>query len=406
MIRSDVPVGIALSGGLDSSVLAALAVRKYPGRMHAFSVGYASRPRTDERHDAKALADHLDMPFHEIEIHSSDMTEAFPDIVYHCDDPIADMSAYSYYAISRSAREQGVPVLLQGQGGDELFWGYPWVREALRQSRRKERLNGSWWAAIPDYVRFMRPAPGRVAAIEWALSMAGLRSGWSAYRRDRLTPRERLVFYDLTREFRTTSSCVDDLYAPGFRRSLDDSSPFDLFTFPRPWPSLEVLVTKLISQTYLLENGIAQGDRLSMASSVELRLPLVDYRLVETVIGLRKTYSDSNSPPKAWFREAIRDVIPDWVLSRPKRGFQPPVRAWTRALLERHGELLRDGVLVALGILRPEAAARLSEGPHAWNEGLALSYRALVLETWCRRFQSLVSESADHASAFDAGLTD
>ena len=385
VIRSDVPVGIALSGGVDSSAIAVLAAGKYPGTMHAFSAGYPGRPHSDERADARALATHLRLPFHEVTISSAEMAQAFPELVLQADDPIADISGYSYFAISRAARQQGVPVLLQGQGGDELFWGYPWVREAVYQSLRKAGLDPSRGPAFRQYLRLAWPKfwPRR-APVDWLLSLAGLRTSWKALQRDRLSPRERLVFYDLTPGFEGALQRVQDIYQPRFRESLNGVTAFDIFSFPLPWPQVEILITRLICETYLLENGIAQGDRLSMASSVELRLPLVDYRLVETVVGLRKAHSDLGLPPKAWFREAIKDVVPDWVLKRPKRGFQPPLRAWHRALFARHGQALRDGALVQLGILRPEATRKLASGPFDLSEHVPLSFMALVLELWCR----------------------
>ena len=104
-------------------------------------------------------------------------------------------------------------------------------------------------------------------------------------------------------------------------------------------------MTRLICETYLRENGITQGDRLSMASSVELRLPLVDHRLVETVIGLRKARSDWNLAPKSWMRAALQGVLPEWVMSRPKKGFSPPVRDWHRELFGLMVETLRAGFL-------------------------------------------------------------
>ena len=116
VVRSDVPVGIALSGGLDSSVLAVLTARRYPGVMHAFTVGYPGHPRTDEREDARALAQWLNMPFHEVKVDSGRMVRFFPELVFWQDDPIADISGYGYFAVSEAARAQNVPVILQGQG--------------------------------------------------------------------------------------------------------------------------------------------------------------------------------------------------------------------------------------------------------------------------------------------------
>ena len=155
-----------------------------------------------------------------------------------------------------------------------------------------------------------------------------------------------------------------------------------MFSIPQPWPEIEPTITRLICQTYLLENGIAQGDRLSMASSIELRLPLVDYRLVETVIGLRKTYSDVDLPPKFWLREAVRDLLPDWVFKRPKRGFQPPHRVWLPALLSRYGEQLAEGILVKRGVLSSQAVHNLLRG----SIGPGLSFKALLLELWCDHY--------------------
>ncbi|RMD60168.1 MAG: asparagine synthetase B, partial [Nitrospirae bacterium] len=148
--------------------------------------------------------------------------------------------------------------------------------------------------------------------------------------------------------------------------------------------SLDVLITELACYSYLLGNGITQGDRLGMASSVEQRLPLVDYRLVETIIGLRKCRSDYHLKPKAWLREAVEDLLPEWVMNRPKRGFQPPVLSWHRALFKAYGSKLRDGYLVQHNILKPEKAHYLSKGPFPRGAITPLSFKALVLELWCR----------------------
>lgn len=123
IMRSDVPVGVALSGGLDSSALAALVARAYPGRLTAFTVGYEGRPRFDERREAKAIADYLSIPVHEVEIKTEDMVNAFPSLVWQTDDPIADIASYGYSAVMSTAHQHGVPVMLSGQGGTSSFGG-------------------------------------------------------------------------------------------------------------------------------------------------------------------------------------------------------------------------------------------------------------------------------------------
>jgi tetratricopeptide (TPR) repeat protein len=363
IIRADVPVGVALSSGLDSSAIAALAARKYPGTIHAFSVGYPGRPPNDERTEAKALADYLKIPCHEVELDTREMVDFFPELVSCTDDPIADISGFGYYSVMKAAREHNVPVILQGQGADELFWGYPWVSQAVRASLQKaEQLKV-----------LNKPAA--------------------------------MVFYDLTPDFQMACHSVTEVYTPAFNQALGGRSAFELFTFPLPWPPVDLRMTSLICQTYLLENGIAQGDRLSMASSVELRLPFVDYRLVETVIGLRKVQADYHLSPKAWLKEALWGILPDWVMMRPKRGFAPPVGEWYRGLFSNYSALLADGYLVQAGVLRREGVQALLKNPFPPGSVMPLSFKALLLELWCRGMAAQLGDIRSHRVAETMNLS-
>jgi asparagine synthase (glutamine-hydrolysing) len=204
----------------------------------------------------------------------------------------------------------------------------------------------------------------------------------------RASPAGRLVFYDLSPDYRAAAESARTLYGESFAEQLDRDGAASLFTLPLPWPKVDVALTRLISDTYLRGNGVAQGDRLGMTSSVELRLPLLDRRLVETVVGLRKARTDVRLPPKAWLKGAVEGLLPEWVLRRPKRGFAPPVGEWHRALFDAYGDSLRGGYLVQSGALNPEAAVLLARGP--FPEGLTspLSFKALVLEQWCRRMSA------------------
>ncbi len=386
VVRADVPVGVALSGGLDSSAVAALAARKHPGALHAFSVGYKGRPASDERADAQALARDLALPFHEVELEPREIVDFFPQLNYWRDDPIADIAGHGYYAVMKNAREHGVPVMLQGQGGDELFWGYPQMRQAASESHQKQAARGKRLpAALVPYVSVGLPAGVAPASlVTWARDLAGLRTGWRRFQQHRAAPSARLPFYDLSPDFYTAAREVSAYYSADFIAQLDGSDVAQLFTFDGPWPDIEITLTRLTCATYLRENGITQGDRLGMASSVELRLPLADYKLVETVIGLRKTSSDVRLAPKAWLQAAVADVLPAAVLERPKRGFAPPTREWHDALFAAYGDTLRDGYLTQAGVLSPAGAGRLAQGDFPAGATSPLSFKALVLEQWCR----------------------
>lgn len=383
VIRSDVPVGVALSGGMDSSVVAAIAMKHYGSKMNAFTVGYEGCPESDERNDARDFASYLGMPFHEIELKSSDLVSNFPLICSLTDDPIADISAFSYYSISKKARESGVPVLLQGQGGDELFWGYQWAREAVIHSKQKEKLiKHGPYLAFWNYLQLYLPGKNLKSIKKWIKNAAGFIPSLDNLILHKSFTQEHIPFYEIISK--SKSKDIRKLYNDDFKNLIETINPYEFADKKLPWDNIEILYTELLAKSYLLENGIAQGDRLSMANSVELRLPLLDYRLVETVIGLRKENSDFNLPPKQWLKNASIGILPEWVINRKKRGFEPPVKLWIQKILEAYGPLLINGKLVELGLLSKDSALYLSKNPAMPSMVFPQSLNAMVLELWFR----------------------
>ncbi|MCC6523804.1 MAG: asparagine synthase (glutamine-hydrolyzing) [Polyangiaceae bacterium] len=391
IIRSDVPVGVALSGGIDSSVIAALAAKKCPGAIQAFSVGYSGTPHQDERRVAGALAKQLRIPFHEIEISVREMVDGFPALNLARDEPIADIAGHCYHALSRNARLHGCPVLLQGQGGDELFWGYTWVVRAVESTTLRMR------GEAPDFFQALRaelPRGVSLIDIRRFLSLgAGLVAGWKHLRPWTSAPSDQLVFYDLNDSYQMGAFGATKTYTRRFRDELGDYSAARLFNIPRPWDRPDLLIFDLLAKSYLLQNGLGQGDRLSMANSVEARLPLVDYRLVELVVGLQKWRPSFRLPEKAVLKAAARGLVPEAILNRQKRGFNPPGAAWLAGLKAKHARSLVGGYMVSSRVLSAEAAQFLCH-PHsrfgAWND---LTFKYLVLESWCRGFRELAIES-------------
>ena len=382
VVRSDVPVGVALSGGLDSSTVAALAAPHCPGLV-AFSVGYEGRPPCDERADAAQLAADLAIPLVEIECRTADVVESFPHLCRAKDDPIADISGFGYWALMRTAREHDVPVLLLGQGGDELFWGYGWPQEGLRQTLRKQQALARGRFPLHEYVRV--EAPPRLSPWglrTWWQRRFGWADGLAERARDMRSPAGQFVAYDINQHFRQARAMMAQVYGPAMQRPRQPAESW--FTFDHTPDRADIRMTTLMTDLFLREDGIAQSDRLGMDASVEVRLPLVDYRLVETVIGLRKAHPDWQQPPKKWMRDAVRGRVPDYVLARRKRGFEPPYDAWLGALTARYGPTLRDGALVRAGLLSAEGAATLA-AQTSWNATWGYQpFAALVLEQWLR----------------------
>ena len=205
MIRSDVPVGICVSGGLDSSAIAAWLPESIRARMQRLQRRLSRRPRkrrTPATHSA--LADNISAcRFTTIELLTSEMVSFFPELVYLRDDPIADIAGFRLLLGNETRARTQRSRLLQGQGGDELFWGYDWVRDAVRESARKGLLlRQGVLATISDYLKLELPHElSRLAIGEWVHKMGGLRPGWQSLQRDRRTPPAQLVFYDIEATF-------------------------------------------------------------------------------------------------------------------------------------------------------------------------------------------------------------
>ena len=377
----DKRVLLALSGGVDSSLIAVMSKAKLQNKLTAFSIGYEGGAWQDETGLAKEFADKVGIQMHVGQMNTNDVVNGFADVCFKKDDPIADLTGSSYYAVMKMAREHGVPVMLMGHGGDELFWGYKWQKDAaIRAERREKLLRGD--VGLASYLRISKPPISWTAAMTWLEHGGGLLSGLQDWRQDKSWPRYQLPCWDPHHQWRTA-----DALAPVVLDCWEEArqtDPTAIFRGEQFFPRTDISLTKLVSETYMTVNGIAQGDRLSMATSVECRLPLVDYRLIETVIGLRKARPDHHLPPKAWLHAASKDIVPSFVFERRKRGFAPPWRRWHQAIFDRHISDLRNGALVQAGIVRRGSFDAI-RSIHDWcGRPTPLLIPMLVLECWAQ----------------------
>lgn len=384
IVRADVPVGVSLSGGIDSGAVAAFARRHYREDMHAFSVGYPGRPANDEREMAQRLARKLGLVFHDIELRADEFARFFPEMVYCMDDPVADIAAFGIYSVNRAARDHGVPVLLSGLGGDELFWGYPWVAEAVRKNLAKR-------AAMEGDGKYHFLAEAcRWLLANISLKQALLRPDLAARRifaaihreRCRLDNPDRFVFYDERPNFLAGAECKKKLFPVD--EQLDDGLVFSFFE-SNDWEDIPAKICRFLFATWLQGDCLVLGDRMSMACSVECRLPLLDHRFVELVMGLRKVMPDHDLGYKRRFIDAMRGIVPGEVLDRRKMGFTPPVLQWYRAVVEMYGERIGDGCLVSMGIVKRDVLLRFVRRAVAADGGLAMAYKVVLFDMWCER---------------------
>lgn len=368
IIRSDVPVGVSLSGGIDSSVIAILSAR-YKKNLHAFSIGYEGRPENDERAQAKVLAKKLGMEFHDIELSKNEFVRDFDKVIFSLDDPIADIAAYGYYRVAQKAREVRVPVLLAGFGGDELFGGYAWATQSIEYNSLKKNF-------ITKFLLLSKLARSN----KRALAQNPLKTINKILRQ---SFGSKYLCYDLTPGFNFTAQNQKEIFTRSFLKSRNQSFPYSFFEnndINQPETETPILLEDL----WMLSNCIPLGDRLSMAHSIELRLPLLDYVLVKNTIAFhKKTGAQQAKAPKQWLIDAMGDDLPKEITERKKRGFTPPTSLWTREVIQKNHERITSGYLVKNNILSKQFVEAAIKDPKKYQDFL---YKTLVLETWIMQY--------------------
>ena len=349
---ADVPVGLFLSGGLDSSSVAAFLGSK---ETRAFTIGFDVGEHSETPY-AAAVARHLGLP-HSIEDVSVTAVEgALAEVVATYDEPFADGSAVPTRRVSELAHRQ-VKVVLSGDGGDEVFLGYRWHRRWLQGNR---------FEVVPRSVR--RAAVSAVSAVP------RVRRSWLAGLGDPAFDR-----YARLRELFSPAQ-IGAVLSPALGVALGPIDP--RAHLRQAWhedldPVTRIQVADLA--TYLPDDILTKVDRASMAVGLEVRPPLVDHRLVEGILALPPEVRVPLGEPKGLLKRVVGTRLPREILDRPKRGFSAPWDAWMGTLGPWARERLADGAAVQAGILRPDAVdvlGRDASGARLWS--------MLVLEQWCR----------------------
>jgi asparagine synthase (glutamine-hydrolysing) len=341
-LMSDVPLGLFLSGGLDSSGLAALMAPRVREPIRTFSVGFAE-PGANELPFARLMARAVGAEHREVVVTPPDFWGGLPRLVWHEDEPIAFPSSVPLYVVSRLARDH-VKVVLTGEGADELFLGY----NRYRVTAWNERLGRRYRALAPGALR------RRVRRLVPRLPAAGRRYAERSFLA--LDPEPRALFYENFAVFprarrrallRDPALAARDPYAEalGCYRAA-------------PGDTLERM-SRADLQTYLVELLMKQ-DQMSMAASIESRVPFLDHKLVERALRIPAHLKLAGWTTKAVLRAALRDLVPREILGRRKMGFPVPVGRWLRGGAAPFAEeFVRSPRALARGLLRPGAVREL-----------------------------------------------
>ena len=366
---ADVPVGVFLSGGIDSSTVAALAARERKEPLHSFNVGFSS-PEFDESALAREVAAHIGSVHHELRVEDAgfDLT-VLERVVDHVGQPLGDLSCIPTFLVSEFARRE-VKVVLSGDGGDELFGGYDHIRWAARARRVAERT----------------PAALRRLGSAVLAGVAPMARGRAVERTRRARKGLALTFCEPLEQVRRTLSLWSEEEAAELlaqRRSSSLRSAFCGDVADLEGLAPEEFVMAVLFQSYMTSAILTKVDRMSMAASLEVRVPLLDRRIVDFAARCPLDLKLRGSEGKFILREAGRDLLPEAVYSHPKQGFGLPLHEWFNAeFWELFEEIYRPG-RPAAALFEPRALARtLREGREAARQGQRISKQSASARVW------------------------
>ena len=368
---SDVPVGVFLSGGVDSSTNAALFSEGDSSPVKTFSIGYdqdyPSYP--NELEWARRMAREVGADHHERILSLDDLLGFLPEMARLQDEPVADPVCFPLYYVSELARQQGVTVAQAGEGADELFFGYPSWATLLRLQEADD-------LPVPRAVKRGGLSALRLAGRATSRPYEYLRRGaegvpvfWGGAEAFTEEQKQRLLSPRLRRELAGVTSW--DALAP-IRARFDEAAPE---------PSHVNWMSYLDLRLRLPELLLMRIDKMSMGASLEARVPFLDHRFVALALSIPTSVKKPDGELKRVLREAVRGVIPDDVIDRPKQGFRVPVEEW---LVRDLGDRTRDEVAkmcASTDLLDGAEAATLLERPgrNAWYLlNLALWWNEIV----------------------------
>lgn len=365
---ADVPLGAFLSGGIDSSTVTALMQEVSDRPVKSFSIGF-SDSRFDEAPHAKAVAQHLGTEHTELYVDPARALEMIPKMADVYDEPFADVSALPTMMLCALTRGH-VTTALSGDGGDELFCGYPRYTKVAEQWRRDSPMSASMLKIMPF---------GPLNLLSSGLGKPG-RFGDKLWRRmsDRSAPSlERLYEGTMSRWRvwdRPAALPRAGYLAPGQRRpDLDDDLQ-------------RLMVADAL--TYLPDDLLVKIDRASMAASLEARAPLLSKDIVRFAWGLPSDFKRRHGVGKWVLREVLYRRVPKALIDRPKAGFEPPLADWLRGPLRDWAQsLIASDALGADGLIDPEPVRAVWEehlkGQRNWHLEL---WAVLMLQSWRTRW--------------------
>ena len=370
---SDVPVGILLSGGVDSTGVLSYAARHAERRLHTFTMGFEGQGFADERPYARLGAAAFATEHHEMSMAAADFRDFLPHYVWHMEEPVCEPPAIALYFVSRLARNNGVKVLLSGEGGDEAFGGYQTYRNVLLLEKAKSLL-GPARGLLPLGLKALKRGSSRFGPYAGMASM----------------PMRDYYFSRTASPFTEFNQRKQALYVASLRQEVNgirsDAPTRKLFERVSGRSHLQQMLY-IDSKSWLPDDLLVKADKMTMATSVELRVPLLDFQVLEFAASLPDQFKVSGWRLKRILKAALSRTVPRAILERKKTGFPVPYDSWMRGTLR---DYVHDLVLAPNAALlnyfdRGALAGILQE--HARGAGYAKEvFSLLALELWHQQF--------------------
>ena len=371
---ADVPVGVLLSGGVDSTGVLSLAVHNTEKKIRTFTVGFSGAEVADERPYARMAAKRFGTEHYETTITASDFAAFLPRYVWHMEEPVCEPPAIALYYVSKLAREH-VTVLLSGEGGDEAFAGYSNYRNLVWLERLK-----------------------RGGAVINSALAAGMSAASSMLDSSRLANYVPLMsdqfpsyYYSrTTNPHRNTGNGLGKIYSADFEKGVDREHSLEpvrrLQARVRERDTLNAMLY-IDTKTWLPDDLLIKADKMTMANSIELRVPLLDHKLLEFAASLPPRRKLRAGTTKYILKKALSRHIPSEIRKRKKAGFPVPYASWLRSELKDVAwEVLTDSKSVNRGYFRRAAIEQLLKENAAGKDHSKAIFSLLNLELWQRIF--------------------
>ena len=382
---SDVPVGFLLSGGVDSTAMLGFAVGKTGHALSSFTLGFAMPGITDERPYAQLAANRYGTEHHEMTITAKDFADFLPGFAWHMEEPVCDPQAIALYYVSRLAKDY-VKVLISGEGGDEAFGGY----QTYRGIQWLERMKS-----------FCSPFEGAISNV---LSFAN--RGLRTHRLEKYAPLLKLPFEDYfysrtATPFTFFNAHKNELYSKDFGQYV--SKEFSTLPVKRYMHggSGNDFVNRMLyidTKTSLPDDLLLKADRMTMANSIELRVPLLDHHILEFAATLPENFKVHGFTTKYIMKLALRNRVPKEILNRKKAGFPVPYDSWFQTDLKQWAaDILLDRETLSRGYFNKTCIEKLLNGARQSGAGSREILSLLSLELWHRAF--LKEENGQMTSA-------